>query len=277
MFELPAPDDDGLFIPEVGEWSKDKHYFLMRYIDAFTTSMSSKKWSGLHFIDLFAGAGIERLKHTKALEWGSPAIAAQAPRPFTALHLCEKDAVRFAALTQRMQTLRKGLHCQPLHGDANQLVNGIIEKIPRRALSLAFLDPYGLHLHYSTLKTLATKRADLIIFFPDHLDALRNCEFVYKDDPHSNLDLYLGTGGWRPQLENAPRSSWAEILRRIYCEQIQRLGYDYFEFERIGLPDGRPLYLLILCSRHNLAARLWENVSKTKPNQQRTFDFGAPG
>ena len=56
MFELPSPKDDDLYIPTVGEWSRDKHYFLMRYIDAFTTSMKNKKWQGLHYIDLFAGA-----------------------------------------------------------------------------------------------------------------------------------------------------------------------------------------------------------------------------
>ena len=59
MLELPQPQDDGLYIPEVGEWSSDKHYYLGRYMDAFTTSMRDK-WQGLHYIDLFAGAGIER-------------------------------------------------------------------------------------------------------------------------------------------------------------------------------------------------------------------------
>lgn len=62
MPELPPPDDDGLIIPEVGEWSRDKHHFLRRYIHAFTTAMKDKGWSGLHYIDLFAGAGMERIK-----------------------------------------------------------------------------------------------------------------------------------------------------------------------------------------------------------------------
>ena len=37
MFELPAPEDDSLYIPKkkVGEQSKNKHYFLRRYVDAF--------------------------------------------------------------------------------------------------------------------------------------------------------------------------------------------------------------------------------------------------
>lgn len=52
-----SPTDDGLEISTVGEWSRDKHHFLSRYIDAFTNAMKKKGWSGLHYIDLFAGAG----------------------------------------------------------------------------------------------------------------------------------------------------------------------------------------------------------------------------
>ncbi len=58
MSRLPQPEDDGLIVPTVGPQSIEKHYFLERYINAFTTSMKGK-WS-LHFIDLFAGSGIER-------------------------------------------------------------------------------------------------------------------------------------------------------------------------------------------------------------------------
>src|ERR1035437_11073206 len=41
-FELPEPIDDGLFTPPVGPWSRDKHHFLRRYLDAFTNSMKGK-------------------------------------------------------------------------------------------------------------------------------------------------------------------------------------------------------------------------------------------
>ena len=74
-FELPPPEDDGLPTASVKSWSRDKHHFLRRYIDAFTTSMKDKRWGGLHYIDLFAGPGIERLEDG-SLEWGSPLIAA---------------------------------------------------------------------------------------------------------------------------------------------------------------------------------------------------------
>ena len=95
MFELLPPKDDGLYIQKVGEGSHKKHWFLMRYIDAFTTSMKNKKWTGLHYIDLFAGAGIEKLRTSQKLNWGSPMIAAKAPYPFDRLHLCEKNKRKY--------------------------------------------------------------------------------------------------------------------------------------------------------------------------------------
>jgi len=67
---LPLPKDDGFDIPTVGQWSHDKHYFLWRYIDAFTNAMKNK-WE-LHYVDLFAGSGVEKLEDSGQLEWGSP-------------------------------------------------------------------------------------------------------------------------------------------------------------------------------------------------------------
>ena len=95
MFELPPPKDDGLYIPTVGRQSRDKHFFLRKYVDIFTTSMKGK-WKGLHYIDLFAGAGIERLRGSPDLAWGSPMIAAYAPKPCDKLHLCDLCIHRLA-------------------------------------------------------------------------------------------------------------------------------------------------------------------------------------
>ena len=271
MFELPTPKDDGLHIPTVGEWSSDKHYFLMRYIDAFTTSMKEKKWSALHYIDLFAGAGIERLQTSKELDWGSPLIAAYAPHPFDGFHLCEKKKRNHTALNARIVKVRPD--SQRLYGDANQKICEIVREIPQGSLSLAFLDPYGLHLDFDTLKVLSQLRADLIIFFPDHLDALRNWGRNYLHDPNSNLDRCLGPAcDWRSRINNTPPDRHAEVFRELYVAQIKSLGYTHFEYQRI-YAKGHPLYILIFCSRSVLAAKLWRGISEKEPHGQRTFKF----
>ncbi len=271
MFNLEPPQDDGLCIPEVGEWSKDKHYFLHKYVNAFTTAMKDK-WSGLHYIDLFAGAGIEKLKDSQKLDWGSPLIAAQTANPFSALHLCELDEVKYNVLRQRVKKYHSQV--QILHGDANEKISEIIYDIPGGSLSLAFLDPFGLHLDFKTLRTLGSKRADLIIFFPDHLDAKRNWEKYYLDNPESNLDRCLGEGtDWRAILNKTPNERQVEKLRDMYVSQLRTIGYEYFEFERIYMNRNRPLYLLIFCSHHRLGAKIWKSISSNKPNGQRTFHF----
>jgi three-Cys-motif partner protein len=272
MFELPRPTDDGLSIPTVGAWSRDKHHFLTRYVDAFTTAMKDKGWGGLHFVDLFAGAGIERVEEY-GLDWGSPLIAAQAPYPFERLHACELDRKKVAALRKRLARYPQPTPPQVLQGDANEKVHDVVRSLPTNSLSLAFLDPYGLHLHFDTLRALSARKADLIIFFPDHLDALRNWENVYQGKPNSQLDRVLGVP-WLEAMTAAPPDRWAQILTDLYVAQIKTLGYTEFEYERISLPTGRFLYKLIFCSRHKAGGLIWRNVSRRKPGGQGTFDFG---
>jgi three-Cys-motif partner protein len=192
-------------------------------MDAFTTSMRDK-WGGLHYVDLFAGAGIERLRKSKTLEWGSPMLAAQTRFPFNGLHLCEKSRPKHKALSARTARIRRD--CQIVHGDANEKVDEVVAAIPRKTLSLAFLDPYGLHLEFETIRKLSDVRADLIIFFPDHLDALRNWERHYLKNPDSNLDRCLGAAvNWRSILDATPPGRLAEVLRGLYVKQIGTLGY----------------------------------------------------
>jgi three-Cys-motif partner protein len=272
MFSLPEPRDDGLIVRPVGPWSQDKHYFLRRYIDAFTVAMRNKPWSGLHYIDLFCGPGIEFVKE-KGLDWGSPLIAAQSPIPFARLHLCDINRKYHDTLAKRLHNFKQPQSPQLICGDTNQIVEQVITTIPNKSLSIAFLDPTGLHLQFKTLRSLSTRRVDFIIFFPDHLDALRNWRKVYAGKPDSNLDLVLGGAPWRGQLENAPREKWAQVLRDLYVNQIRGLGYEHFAFERISMPNGRLLYQLIFCSRDNTGLKIWNGISRSKPGGQQSLDF----
>ena len=272
-FDLPPPENDGLFIPpEVGPWSADKHYFLRRYMDAFTQAMKAKRWDSLHYIDLFAGAGIEAIKG-KSLDWGSPLIAAQLPVHFHQLHLVDISQERVDALKQRLPRFPQPSNPQVILGDANDSVHEVIDAIPARALSLAFLDPYGLHLHYDTLTKLARRNVDFVLFFPDHMDALRNAHFYYEGNPDSKLTKVLGTDEWESALKEAPLGREAETLTRIYVKQIGKLGYQHFDYERIERPNGRHLYRLIFCCRHEAGGKIWANIAQTKPGGQRTLGF----
>jgi three-Cys-motif partner protein len=268
---LPQPIDDGLIIPEVGSWSREKHHFLLRYVDAFTTAMKNSRWRELHYIDLFAGAGIERIEQTNILEWGSPLIAAQASPAFDKLHAAELNLRKFTALKKRMHHLRPNCADQVLRGDANVVVEEIVNDIPSDTLSLAFLDPYNLQVAYATLQRLSRIRADFIIFFPDHLDIQRNWQTYYWLNPQSNLDVVLGPGSnWRDRIRDVPAHKYVSVFRDLYISQIRKLGYRHFAREPIP-NQGSPLYSLIFCSRSPVALKIWRGTSRIKPGGQRTL------
>lgn len=272
-WNLPPPEDDGLKKSEAKAHSLQKHYFLRRYIDAFTTAMGPKRWDSLHYIDLFAGAGIVILD-TGELVWGSPLIAAKSPVPFHRLHLCERNRAEYGALKARVDRLGLGASAQLLFGDANEQVGRVVKELPAGSLSFAFLDPYGLHLNYSTIEVLSKARCDLLIFFPDRVDLLRNWKLNYKEDPNSNPDQVFGSGAdWRSIFDKRPRSSWVRELTRLYMDQLRKLGYGYVIPERIYTKNNSPLYQLLFCSKHKAGERIWRGISSTKPDKQRTFDF----
>jgi three-Cys-motif partner protein len=269
-FELPPPADDGLFIPDVGIWSRDKHHFLRRYLHAFTEAMKRKRWDGLHYVDLFAGAGIERLididKKPAGLDWGSPLIAAQIPFSFHGLHIAEGDKDRYAALSARLARFQAHSWSNLTHGNANAVVKEIIAHIPPRALSVAFLDPYGFNLHFDTIRQLASRPMDLIIYFPDRVDALRNWG-RYEAEESSLLDLALGGIDWRTAKKNAAPDRWVDVLTDLYLRQLRTLGYVEFEQERIRA-GSQPLYKLIFCSKHAAGGKIWRGVSKRNSQGQ---------
>ena len=272
MFDLEKPTADGLPTPEVGGWSRDKHHFLRRYIDAFTTAMRPKRWSALNYIDLFAGPGLLQIKGKDEYEWGSPMIAAMCNR-FQEIHVCEMNADHLETLRQRMSLLKPSARVFYYGSDANATVHELTKCLRPRSLSLAFLDSFGLDLPYATLQALANHRVDLIIFLPDFLDIVRNWEHVYQKQTNSKLDHFLGTGvDGRHQFNASPKDKLADVAHDLYVDQIRKLGYEYFHAERIAM-GGTRLYRLVFCSRNSAGDRIWRGIAKKKPDGQMTWDY----
>jgi three-Cys-motif partner protein len=162
---------------------------------------------------------------------------------------------------------------QVLNGDANALIKEIVAEVPERTLSLVFLDPYSLELDFATVRQLATRRADLIIFFPDRLDILRNQGVYYRSNPQSNLDRVLGPNvDWRAMTKDQAGVQLLETFRNIYRQQLATLGYAHFGRETIHNAN-RPLYSLMFCSKSRVGADIWHRTSLKKPDGQHSFDF----
>ncbi len=270
---------DGLPVRESGAWAIEKLHYWNRYIEIVTMAMvGNPAWrAGVCYVDLFSGPGVCEIRGTEERIPGSPLLAAYASKPFTKILLCEKEEKLFDACGQRLSLSPASDCCELFLGDCNVEINNIVRSLPGRALTVAFLDPTGLHLHFETVKKLSADRpVDLLILFPDAVDILRNADHLYFDQPESKLDQVLGPNSdWR-KLKADSNTTDGSSMRRLYSDiyksQLSKLaGYSHFRDEVISGPSG-PLYRLVYATKHERGVDFWDkSVAKDSGGQKRMF------
>jgi len=271
--------DDGLPVRSAGHWTRDKLYFWNTYLHITTMAMvGSPFWpGGLVYVDLFGGPGVCTLKSGKRMP-GSALIAAYARKPFSKIIVCEKNAKFARTCEVRLRNSATASECHVLPGDCNKLAEKVASMIPDRALTLAFIDPTGLHAHFKTIQTLSTdRRADLLILFADRQDIVRNVETYAKQGSASNLDKVLGPDSnwqelWR-ELPNHTSEKVCDLFTEIYKRQLERhLGYRFFEQETMSSSQS-PLYKLIFASKSERGLDFWQKATrKHASGQGRLFE-----
>jgi three-Cys-motif partner protein len=152
-------DDDGLPVRLSGSWAEDKLNFWARCIDITTKAMGeSSKWTaGLTYVDLFCGPGVCQIRGEDHRFPSSPLIVATAAKPFSRLLLCDKDKANASACETRLRRCAPDLDTRVFCGDSNELVQDIAAEIIPRSLTLAFIDPTGLHVEFETIRVLASQ------------------------------------------------------------------------------------------------------------------------
>lgn len=267
--------DDGLPTRPVRHWTEDKLYFWNGYIHITTMSMVGKAaWPrGVVYVDLFGGPGVCTLKSKKRVP-GSPLIAAYARKPFTKIVVCEKNPTFAEACEKRLASSGTPSDYHVLRGDCNVLAKEVAALIPGRALTLAFIDPTGLHAHFETIKTLSLGRqVDLLVLFADRQDIVRNVQTYYEQGEGSNLDHVLGPqSNWREawrQLAVPTPVNVCNLFTQIYKNQLKlHLNYSYFG-EEIMSSSTTPLYRLIFASKHKQGLDFWQKATKKYASGQR--------
>jgi three-Cys-motif partner protein len=274
----PALLDDGHPVQCVGEWAvESKHAYIRRYIDAtwgarrkFLASAGSSPGNGAGFLDLFSGPGRVRVRETGAVREGSPFIALDHTKaPFTHVVLCDLAPENVAALRER--TLDHLDRVEVFEGDANEIIDELVARLPSHGLNLALVDPFAVSpLRFETLVRLSrVPRMDILLNFPTS-DIRRNLD-LYCQDGNDVLDRVFGTREWREIVTAAkdPTPKLAELLVR----QLGRLGYTGKLNRSIPVTNSKEgeLYRLMLLAKKELADKIWQSVTKNTPSGQRGF------
>jgi three-Cys-motif partner protein len=272
--------DDGLPVCKYGRQTAEKLDYLRRYLDIFTRSMHDS-WPVMHYIDLFAGSGKCRISTAGTIVLGSPLLALTAAQPFSGYFFVDLDRQNVAALEKRCKAsdLRDRVQCHV--GDANRTVHKVVAEIAgkhRSSLNLAFLDPEGLELHWTTVEALAkVGRMDLIIHY-SQMGLNREMPNALTRDEPTAVDRFFGDEEWRHiYVQHRHKRSLQRELLDYYKGKLSKLGYvevkgqEELGYEPLMRSAAKraPLYRLLFASKHPLGAKFWGEVTRRDMYGQR--------
>jgi spore photoproduct lyase len=199
--------------------------------------------------------------------------------------MIELDSDAVSALRKRVEKKPQKDRIKIIPGDCNEKIDEIIGEIPQRSLSLAVVNPTGLHIKFGTLqKPTEGLRIDLIITFPEGMDIKRNLSKFIKQS-HSILDDFIGDEGWRQlfpkdvkDINQLTSSHIEKSLVGYYRKNLGKLSYEEIKSgDEILIRSSQknlPLYYLLFASKHPLGHTFWKKISKISPTGQIKLPFG---
>jgi three-Cys-motif partner protein len=266
---------DGLPARETGAWVHQKNTHIEKYLAAFTKSVS-KKWDGrLAYVELFSGPGRSLIRDTSEEVDGSPILALK----------CNFARYIFVDVPDVLVILRSRLANHPklaqisfVEGNCNSVIDEVLIELPRDHLTLGFVDPTGLQIHFNTIRRLVHQRKiDLLMTLQFGMGVKMNLPQYLKTKEGGALSSFLGNSDWRQDAKES--GTVFQLGRRIlerYLSQLRGLGYlEVRDIEIIRNNKNMVLYFMVMASRHPLGEHLWREVTKIKPSGQRGFRFSS--
>ena len=279
----------------VGPWARQKLDALESYLAAYHEVMKNQPFK-LIYIDAFAGAGWSKVRTSGQDEAGlglfvdpeqeaaqdefiegSPRRALRTGRGFDQYYFFDADKRR-AEMLQRLKDEHPDKEVNIEVEDANSGVQKLARKfqISPNARGVAFLDPYGLQLHWATVKALAeTGKVDVIINFPLAMAINR----LVTRDPNVRqnwkdlLDKHFGTHEWYELAYELQDGLFGDELLQKSEEAARRLLNLYHRrlkdaFGHTVAPSlvrntkGAPLHCVLWASLHGRGADIADHIVK---------------
>jgi three-Cys-motif partner protein len=269
--------------PEVGPWAKEKLQALHRYLDYYTKVLKNQRWRTI-YLDAFAGGGTAKLRKEKKPEalpdlWepessdpeqqefikGSPRLALALDNPFDRYVFIDTNGARIAELGALQAQYGEARTISIRPGGAEQEISWVLsQNVDRKThRAVAFLDPFGGHISWSSIQALAaTGFFEVIINFPLHMALAR----LMKNDAdipatwRAQLDSFFGGQDWFEDVYESSgglfgtrlvkRTDYLDRLLARYRSQLRKAFGFVSEVRLIKNTRGAPLYYLVWAGPH---------------------------
>jgi three-Cys-motif partner protein len=277
---------DGLVARDSGHWAKAKLEFLDLYLPSALTALENKV-AGRHYIDLFAGPGMNVGRDDGENFVGSPLRALKAAsksktgRGFTHAVFVNKDPRHAEALQRRIDVLyQRGqaaisrANVRNLCEDANVVLPELLGSIPANDYVFVFADIQSpSHWPWSSVAALrlAHQKVDFCVLFPVDMGLKRLAPY----DPQERarwvriLDSFFGSNEWARlvdelRITDAQSGRLREAFLKLYLEGLQSLWGtgSAFSIGALRRRGNHMLYELLFASRAALAHRIARSAAK---------------
>jgi three-Cys-motif partner protein len=255
----------------IGYWSEIKLEILQKYASAYSIILSAQNNPPLYhvYIDAFAGGGAHLTKANQGLVPGSPLHALGVRPPFRRYYLIDIEPEKIESLRNLIGARDDVLISQ---GDCNKILLETVfpqVKYEQYRRGLCILDPYGLDLDWSVIRTSGQmKTLDVFLNFPV-MDINRN---VLWRDPDkvgasqvARMNAFWGDESWRDvayrtneSLFNWPEKQTNEVVAEAFRVRLQKVA----GFARVPPPlpmrnsMGAIVYYLFFASQKDTAENI---------------------
>lgn len=281
-------------LPKVGPWAQEKLARLRDYLTAYMKILGKHPELRTAYVDAFAAAGRSVLRRRDeadptihldlgdedrdALEVidGSPRVALAVDPPFDQYVFIETDERRRSSL-EGLASLYGGQRNIVVHQtDCNAyLTTTLLKKFAaeRNWRGVVFLDPFGMHVPWSTIAALAaTRHIEVFINFPVGMAIQRLLPRTgrFTERRRAKLDEYFGSARWHeevyasdPGLFGATLRKRGDAAKRLVEWYRARLktAFGYVSTARlITNSKGGYLYYLIFAGPNATGAKIASHV-----------------
>jgi three-Cys-motif partner protein len=303
--DLGHPREDGRAVRLDHEYALEKVELWWRMASTASLAMR-RKWPWRACIDTHAACGVNRIRETNELRWGSALLALQISYPFDMYVFCEQNRRSAMALTERIAdddlfgydplTLDLGseslgaeirhikgdtseLKVVVITGDANEAaryIRHLLPAWPGKRYCLTLIDPTGADFRWDAMTMLtADERMDLMFLFPEDMDIERNALLeAARPRGESRYDRYFADPDtWRSIALNPSVQHTGPLFRDLYKRDMRRLlGYRCFGHRDIRISNKvGEIYTLLFCSKHERGKELWDKVNRPEFDQPELY------
>jgi len=262
------------------EWTRSKLEFVEKYLAEYVKILSSAVGKGyfdsFEYVDAFAGEGRYEDPETGDYVDGSPAVALSVEPAFSKYHFIEVDQIR----TAKLESLKSEFQERTIMtytGDASDvLVQTLAPQFERRLRKRVFmlLDPWGLQVHWETIKILAGLRTVEIFVNLSLVGLQRNVLLNRYEDIGENhrerMRRVWGNDDWEHDFYKTDQGLFEPITKKVdgsselLASKYRGRLLELFEFcpEHVIMRNskGGPVYALVFATHNKVGFKIMDYI-----------------